>query len=229
MVQRELVRDVIERGLGPGDSLDPEAVMLERFEVGRASLREALRILEVHGLIRIKPGPGGGPVVVAVDGRAFAETSSFYFNLHGATLRQAIEAKLVLEPALARLAAEQLTKDGAARLTEALAAERAQLRGDPTAWGTASPAFHKIIAELAGNPVLHLFAVSIIEIQRARMGEFPIDDHRAILRLHERVTKAIIARDGAEAERLMRRHTMGQLQRLEEQAPDTLDEVIQWH
>ena len=62
-VAREILHDIADRQLPPGATLPSEAEMVETFNVARASLREALRILEVYGLIRIKPGPGGGPVV----------------------------------------------------------------------------------------------------------------------------------------------------------------------
>jgi GntR family transcriptional repressor for pyruvate dehydrogenase complex len=60
-VAAAIVSEIVSRGLGAGDRSPNEATMLERFQVGRASLREALRILEVHGLISLRSGPGGGP------------------------------------------------------------------------------------------------------------------------------------------------------------------------
>ena len=62
------------QGLGSGDRLPLEAAMVEQYGVSRASLREALRLLEVQGLIRLKPGPGGGPVVGAVEAANLART-----------------------------------------------------------------------------------------------------------------------------------------------------------
>ena len=59
-VARQILRDIQLQGLAPGSMLPPESAMLERFDIGRGSLREALRILEVNGLITIKTGPGGG-------------------------------------------------------------------------------------------------------------------------------------------------------------------------
>src|SRR5262249_3313574 len=75
-VARLIVRDIVERGLTRGDALEAEAAMLQRFGISRASLREALRILEIHGLITIKPGPGGGPSVGAVDSRDFGRMAT---------------------------------------------------------------------------------------------------------------------------------------------------------
>ena len=87
----------------------------ERYGVGRASLREALRILEVHGLIKIKPGPGGGPMVDQVDSRDFGRTTSFFFQVLGATIGDLLEARTVIEPMMARLAAQRMTPENAGR------------------------------------------------------------------------------------------------------------------
>ena len=62
-VARQILQDIRRNRLGPGSMLPPESTMVERFGVGRGSLREALRILEVNGLVTLKPGPRGGPVV----------------------------------------------------------------------------------------------------------------------------------------------------------------------
>src|SRR6476661_11165886 len=80
-VARLIVRDIVERDREPGDALEPESLMLERFGVSRASLREALRILETHGLITIKPGPGGGPSVGAVSSRDFGRMATLFFQV----------------------------------------------------------------------------------------------------------------------------------------------------
>ena len=60
-VSAAIVHDVVSRRLAPGDMLPSEAAMLSQYKVSRASLREGLRLLEVQGLIRLKPGPAAGP------------------------------------------------------------------------------------------------------------------------------------------------------------------------
>ena len=60
IVARRIVRDIDRLSLQPGDKLPPERVMLEEYQVGRGTLRESLRFLELQGIISLKPGPGGG-------------------------------------------------------------------------------------------------------------------------------------------------------------------------
>src|SRR5579864_1425673 len=84
-VAAAIVHDMVSRNLGPGDTLPAEAAMLAHYRVSRASLREALRLLEVQELIRLKPGPGGGPIVTAVDPRNLAKMTTLYLHLGGAT------------------------------------------------------------------------------------------------------------------------------------------------
>ena len=58
VIARDIVRQIYDAQMQPGTRLSSEAQMLSEYDVGRASLREALRILEVSGLISMRPGPG---------------------------------------------------------------------------------------------------------------------------------------------------------------------------
>ncbi len=62
-VARKLVSEIRRRRLRPGTKLASEHTMVEKMGVARATVREALRFLELQGALRIKAGPGGGPVV----------------------------------------------------------------------------------------------------------------------------------------------------------------------
>ena len=64
VVAQRIVRDIGRAGLRPGDLLPPERAMLETYGTGRGTLREALRLLEFQGVIALKPGPGGGPILM---------------------------------------------------------------------------------------------------------------------------------------------------------------------
>ena len=123
-VAREIVQDIRRNNLVPGSTLPPESAMLERFGVGRGSLREALRILEVNGLVVLKPGPRGGPVVAPFDPAHFGQMMTLHLQALGTTYRQLLDARVEYEAVLARMAAE---REG----EEAGAIMRAAMTGDP--------------------------------------------------------------------------------------------------
>ena len=79
--------------------------MLQQYGVSRETLREALRLLEVQGLISIRRGPGGGPIVGTVDPANLGRTSTLYYHLAGATYAELFEAWIVCDRMLAELAA----------------------------------------------------------------------------------------------------------------------------
>ena len=121
VVARDIVREIQSKHLEPGSMLAPEAQMLVEYNVGRGSLREALRVLEVHGLIAMKPGPKGGPVVGEVTSSSFGRMASLYFQAGAMTFNELMEARTTLEPTLARLAAERRDPEGLRLLMEAAA------------------------------------------------------------------------------------------------------------
>jgi len=71
MLASEIVEEIVSKALQPGDMLSSEATMVDQYDLG-ASLREAVRLLEAQGLVTMKPGPGGGPVVGTVDPTTWA-------------------------------------------------------------------------------------------------------------------------------------------------------------
>ena len=105
-VARQILRDIQQQGLPSGAMLPSESAMLERFDIGRGSLREALRILEVNGLVTIKTGPGGGPIVAAHDPQNFGQMLTLHLQSIGATYRELLDARIEYEALLARRAAE---------------------------------------------------------------------------------------------------------------------------
>src|ERR1700719_833296 len=105
IVALEIVRNIVAQNLKPGDRLPLEAEMLVQYRVSRSSLREALRLLEVQGLIAIRPGPGSGTVVGRVFPANLARTLTLYLHMAGSTYNQLLDAWIATEPVLAKLAA----------------------------------------------------------------------------------------------------------------------------
>jgi DNA-binding FadR family transcriptional regulator len=228
-IAREIVADIIDTPIPVGAVLPSEGQMLERYKVGRASLREALRILEVNDFIRMKPGPGGGPVVGAVTDATYGRTSTLFFQAARATLGDLIEARATIEPFMARIAAERLNRAGVKILQRAIEdGDRAKDLSGPQ-WANASACFHTSIGKVSGNPILELHAGSLVQIQNMRLRPiFPVGDRNGVLRVHARIAEAIIDRDGHEAERLMQRHMNELSSRLKSSFPGLLQETVEW-
>ena len=227
-VAKEILQDIVHRSLAPETKLPPEAEMLKRYRVGRASLREALRILEVYGLIWIKPGPGGGPVVAKADSLAIGRSASVFFHAIGTTMQELVEGRLILEPLYARLAAEDHTDETADQLRSVLEREESLLAQAPLP-NSRADLFHSVVAGMVRNRVVGFMGQGIIHIYVERVKPvFPIEQRRNIHAVHEKIGAAILAGDGAKAERLMRKHMEAICNQFKSHFKDSLDEVIDW-
>ena len=229
VLARAIQREVVEQNLQPGDVLGSEAVMLARFGVGRASLREALRILENHGIIRIKPGPGGGPVVNEVTSDDWGRSMSIHLHSARATFRDLLEARIIMEPVVAGLAASRLTPDTREAILAAAAAGRAAMSDPSEAWSSTAEDFHAAVTQASGNRVVGLFSSSLISIHKARVGSsFPNDEREATCLVHDRIAAAVAEGDSSRAEGLMRRHLTELVAAIDAWMPAQMDELIDW-
>jgi DNA-binding FadR family transcriptional regulator len=196
--------------------------------VGRASLREALRLLEVQGLIVIRPGPGGGPVVAAVDSRHFARMASLYFHLSEATYQDLAEARLVMEPVMARLAAERQDPDDLEKLQQFI--EGAPDSTDHASYFQHSTEFHAVLSGMSGNPVLDLMGRSLKDLYADRLEEliFPMDVRERVQHEHAAIARAIIKGNATRAEKLMREHMVEFVEFATARSPAMFSEIVDW-
>ena len=221
----EIIRDVVLGGLVAGDKLPAETEMAERYGTSRSSLREAVRILEVQGLIRLRPGPGGGTTLGSVDASNLARTSALYFQLSGATYAQLLDVQLIIEPGCAAAAARH--PDRAKALARFLATVDPV---DEIAYRTETEHFHDIVYRLAANPVLSLYAQAINHLVTTQVVSTmdPVVLRPAIQREHVQLTKALISGNADRAARLMRAHFERQHDHYRTNHPSRLFEIVQW-
>jgi GntR family transcriptional regulator, transcriptional repressor for pyruvate dehydrogenase complex len=207
-VAKRIVDDITEQGLAAGTKLPPERVMLERFGVSRGTLREALRILEVHGLLVIKSGPRGGPIVAEMTAADFNKACSLHFNAARITVEQLWSARLELEPMLARLAATNMPGNVREELGELVEAARGLEVADPAIYIKVGSAFHKLISDACGNPILSLFARSLGEMTaHLETGAvFPAESRDRVNQDHIDLSLAILAGDAEKAHELATVH-----------------------
>jgi DNA-binding FadR family transcriptional regulator len=229
LVAQRIVRDVIRGGLKPGDLLPPERTMLEKYETGRGTLREALRLLEFQGVIALKPGPRGGPVLLDPDASHLANTVVLLMQLKQAPFRTIVEVRSALEPMISSLAATRISEDSTKELGSTIDQMRDNL-GDQHIFLEANKRFHDIIAWSSGNPLFGYIVDSLLGIMDGTVIgiDYPTPRRTAILKAHENIYTAISNRDPQEAEALMRRHIDEYVRYAERKFPEVLDHVIQW-
>jgi DNA-binding FadR family transcriptional regulator len=231
-VARDIVHDIVTRGLQSGDRLSSEAVMLEQLNVSRESLREGLRLLEVQGLIAIKRGPGGGPSVGQVDPANLGRMSTLFYQLAGGTYAELFDAWVLAESILAERAARN----------EDHAAVRAAMEPfwmpppphDPDANVMevvhSHTHFHAVVARLANNRVLELMlqTVGLIVTHHFIIIADPRDMESQIDRDHADIAKAIAAGRAARARSLMEEHIQAVADFSRKQMGDQMDDFIEW-
>jgi GntR family transcriptional repressor for pyruvate dehydrogenase complex len=229
LVAQRIVRDVVRGGLKPGDLLPPERTMLAEYETGRGTLREALRLLEFQGVIALKPGPRGGPVLLDPDASHLASTVVLLMQLKEAPLRTIVEVRSALEPMVSSLAAGRITGEAVADLGGTIEAMRENL-GDQVAFLDANKRFHDIIAWSSGNALFGYIVDSLLGIMDGTIIgiDYPSPRRAAILKAHESIFEAISARDEKESEARMRTHVDEYTRYAQRKFPEVLDEVIQW-
>lgn len=200
--------DIRSRSLAPGERIGTQRELAARFDVAVATLREALRQLEVLGFIRIRHGSG----IFVGDG--FDRTvvgASVGHQANRDRLVQLLDARRTLEPSIAERAATVRDERGLAMLHEILELAREHLgAGDETLWRI-NIDVHRAIATTSGNPILEEVLDSIL-LAHAK-------DQREILALHgdphqdfaehAHLVQLITEGRGAEAFSTMRDHLAG--------------------
>ncbi|MGH3179894.1 MAG: FadR/GntR family transcriptional regulator [Streptosporangiaceae bacterium] len=225
-----LANDLRERILSgevpEGTSLPPERDMVVQTQMSRTTVREALRILEVQGLVRIRTGRSGGAFVQRPGGDSVADSVSLLIRGRQIRLAAIFEAREGIEPTCARLAAKYRTDADLARLTAANGA----ISGDGPLedFLQANVDWHVAVAEASHNELLTgiMLALSRV-IYTATDNEAFVDAEvrRTTIRAHARVTEAIEAGDTEAALRRMTRHLQKYTEAISEVEDRTAIEV----
>lgn len=233
MVARDIVHDIVSDGLRPGDGLPSEAAMLRQYEVSRESLREGLRLLEVQGLITIRRGPGGGPVVGTVDPANLGRVSTLYYHLAGATYDELFEAWSLAECMLAELAARNPDREArAAAMAPYLESSAEHVASeDLEEFVQEQAGFHATVASLVSNRVLELMLQTMGQIVSHHIAS--TDDPRVLHDLiaggHLRLAKEIAAGHPKAARTLMEEH-IGEISAYNRgRLGSKIDDLIEWH
>ncbi|MCB0153852.1 MAG: FadR family transcriptional regulator, partial [Anaerolineae bacterium] len=205
----ERLIDLIVKGdLKPGDKLPPERELRNRLSVGRSSLREATKTLQALGVLEVKPGLG--MFVSQGDIASFTKPLALGLFLNQGNVQQVIEARSVIEVALAGWAAERATEEDIALIGELLE-KLTESQVDMDAYVDYDMKFHFAIAKAAKNEML-LYTLRVLHsVIRTWMETTYQESKGAVdsMELHTKIYNAICARDVKTAREIMAAHTSG--------------------
>lgn len=229
IIARRIVDDIRRNGHSVGDKLPPERVMLEQYQVGRGTLRESLRFLELQGVISLKPGPGGGPTVERPDASNLATTLVLMLQFDNAPFRDIVEARRGLEPLMARLAAERMTPEQLAKLEESVERMRDHL-DDEEVFLEANQRFHDVIAWSSGNALFGFLIDALLGIiDGTALGvDYPPHRRAAVLKAHTRIFEALKQRDPEASMEAMQAHIDEYMRYVTRKFPDVLARPVTW-
>ena len=154
IVLEKIESDLLEGTLGPGDRLPPERELAANLGVGRSSVREALRVLEVMGLIRTGTGsgPNAGAIIIATPQGGMSALLRLQVAARGVPFEDVVRTRLVLESAVAdALASDPARETAPARVVvDAMDAEGLT----PAEFLSLDAQLHLALAEASGNVVI---------------------------------------------------------------------------
>ena len=206
------VRERIFSGeLAEGTALPPERQLVEQTGLSRATVREALRVLEVENLLHIRPGRGGGAFVHRPDHRSLANTVKLVIRGQRIRLESLHQTREAIEPTCAALAARHRTGEDLTEL-DAANSDLVDAGADIPRFLRANIRWHNAVANAGGNELLIGFMSALSQsIYAATDLERFMDAQVRELtaRAHARITEAIREQDEAAATRRMTRHVCG--------------------
>ena len=196
------IRDQIVRGRLPrGTELPNESELIESSGFSRATVREALRLLESQGLIAIRRGSRGGIRVDRPDIGHVTRSTALLLALSDARLEDLFEFRRLLEPAAASLAARNATSAQRAHLLAVTNANADERLIDTVG-------FHGLVADASGNEFHRVTLLGVLQIAawHAPDGGHSHDELGDARRAHRRVAECISDGDGDGAAQAMSRH-----------------------
>ncbi|MER7006081.1 FadR/GntR family transcriptional regulator [Dactylosporangium sp. NPDC000555] len=204
---KRLADHILANDITPGTALPPEKELAEMLGIGRGTMREALRILEIFGMLDMRTGRYGGPVVRRPDDNDLARALTLSFQANGSSMLDVMETRSFIEPHLASLAARRITVEQ----LEGLQATIDQMREPGITNETfqqLAREFHTLVAQAANSPVLSLLAVGLHKIGGGDVvgiayGPVQVE---GTAKAHERILSALTARDSERAAEYWGRH-----------------------
>ncbi|NJC71861.1 FadR family transcriptional regulator [Planosporangium thailandense] len=229
LLAQRIVRDFVHQRVPAGSVLPTERHMAQTYQVGRGTLREALRLLELQGVITFQRGPHGGPVLNDPDAGHVAHTLTLLAQLSGTPYRSVLEVRAAIEPLVTRLATNQMDPATLSELEGTVSTMRRTPPRDHAFW-RANKRFHALIAEASGNLVLSLLVDSFLGItdsEAVGVG-YPEGCRGSMLEAHHEIYQAIVDGCPQTAADRMFEHITDYERYAERAHPEVLADPVTW-
>jgi len=228
-VSTKIKRLIFDGVLKPGDRLPSETALAQQFDVGRQTIREALRILELSGFITIQKGGSGGPLIQTTILNTINNLFLDAFRLEKVTTEELTVARIEIERMVLGYAIDLATGEDIQGLKENIQKAREKIK-DNTMAVDENVDFHNLLAKAARNHVFVMVVGSIMAVVRDHTSRLTSNleepGNGAILSesvllsknavdIHEEIVNAIKDKDREKAIRLMESHVREVGHRLE--------------
>lgn len=188
------IRDAILSGkLKPGNRLASEKELADQFGVSKATMREAMRVLEVLGLIEIRKGLGGGIFIAEVGMRTTIHSIINFLHFQRVSIKEITMLRYLIEPTVAQIAASKITDQDIKNLKK-IVGENPSGSADEI---SKEIGFHRYLARIAENPLLILivdFVDNLLDSIKSKAGlghEF----YRDVQKSHKQILDCLIRKD----------------------------------
>lgn len=232
IVARQIVAQILGDELAEGTRLPTEKAMLEEYQVGRSTLREALRLLESRGILSIRTGRDGGPIVRRPRPSDLGEALTLILQFERVAFSEVFAARQALEPVLAGMAAKNADPVVLDELRDCVERMASSIN-ESSVFHAENLRFHELIARAAGSPVLELISSAVewvadgIAFGAVDAG-FSQTQRELALSWHDRIYQAIALGDIPGAEEMMEGHLQDSREAWMARYSDLLHRPVQW-
>jgi len=196
LIVDQIRKAILEGTMKPGDKLPSERELSEKFEASRIAVREALISLESAGLVQIKPGSGA--FVANITSKTMSQSLYSILRMQNISLDEITEARLIIEPHIARLASERASKEDIQRLEQNVE-EASGLIGNSSIPTSRNIGFHGILAEMTHNAVIIHLMQTLLDVMDAMFSDVDVSDNvtqrmrisRGSINQHKNIIKAL--------------------------------------
>lgn len=204
LIVDEVKRLIMSEELKPGDRLPNEKDLIEQYEVSKGTVREALKALEVEGLIKTRPGPGGGAWLTEVGTEPASKALRNYLYFRHISAEQLYQTRKLIEVELAVSVVGHLTEEELLLLRKYTdqCSEKPTTEEEQRLQKIAELEFHNVLADASPNPILSFFGRflneslrDLVVLKKAYLIDYyaftksNVDYHYALINAYEKQDK----------------------------------------